>query len=91
MGTQTKFKVELLPPAVREEIDKGLITRDFHNSHKLAADIRARGFDDVGDRAMLRYARKLQRERKAELLELARTSMAAELEAAHKRRKLALQ
>jgi hypothetical protein len=86
LGTQSKYKVEALPPAVRAEIDQWLIERDFHNSHKLAAELRARGFD-IGAGGMLRYARKLERERKEERLELARTRMAIELEGARKRRR----
>jgi hypothetical protein len=81
LGTQTKFKAELLPPAVREEMDRWLIDREFHNSHKLAAELRARGFD-IGNGAMARYAGKLRRERQEERSELARTRLAIELEAA---------
>lgn len=85
MATQSKFKIEALPPAVRAEVDQWLIDRDFHFILELATKLRARGFD-IGEGGVRRYAKKLQRERKEERLELARTRMAIELEAARKRR-----
>jgi len=85
LATQSKFKIEALPPAVRAEVDQWLIDRDFHFILELATKLRARGFD-IGEGGVRRYAKKLQRERKEERLELARTRMAIELEAARKRR-----
>ena len=42
LATQSKFKVEVLPPAVRAEVDQWPIDRDFHYSYKLAAELLAR-------------------------------------------------
>jgi uncharacterized protein DUF3486 len=85
LGSQSKFKVEALPPAVRAEVDRRLVDCDFHFILDLATELRGRGFD-IGEGAMRRYANKLQRERKEERSELARTRLAIALEAARKRR-----
>jgi hypothetical protein len=84
-GYSVEIQSRSVAAAVRAEVDQWLIDRDFHSTLERATKLRARGFD-VGEGAVRRYAKKLQRDRKEERLELARTRMAIELEAARKRR-----
>jgi hypothetical protein len=71
-----KYKIEALPAAVQAEIDQWLIDRQFRFPHKLAGELKARGFD-VGESSVRRYAIQLSNRQRQERIEkfVARTAV----------------